>query len=124
MKLSFIRAMVVIAAAIFCVSHASAETCVDCHKKITPAIVTDWELSKHSKTGVDCATCHGDKHTSAYDVANVRTQSPDVCSPCHANQVTQFKGGKHALAWVAQWAMPTAHWQPMTLMEGKKGCGG
>ena len=49
MKLSFIRAMVVIAAAIFCVSHASAETCVDCHKKITPAIVTDWELSKHSK---------------------------------------------------------------------------
>ena len=63
MKLSFIRAMVVIAAAIFCVSHASAETCVDCHKKITPAIVTDWELSKHSKTGVDRATCHGDKHT-------------------------------------------------------------
>jgi hydroxylamine dehydrogenase len=38
--------------------------------------------------------------------------------------VTQFKGGKHALAWAAQWAMPTAHWQPMTLMEGKKGCGG
>ena len=124
MKLSFVRVMFAIAAAIFCASHASAQVCVDCHKKITPGIVTDWALSKHSKNGVDCASCHGDKHTSAYDVANVRPQNPDVCSPCHANQVTQFKGGKHALAWVAQWAMPTAHWQPMTLMEGKKGCGG
>ena len=36
----------------------------------------------------------------------------------------QFKGGKHAFAWTAMKAMPTAHWQPMALMEGMKGCGG
>jgi len=38
--------------------------------------------------------------------------------------VKQFKSGKHAAAWAAMKAMPTAHWQPMALMEGMKGCGG
>jgi hypothetical protein len=38
--------------------------------------------------------------------------------------VKQFKAGKHAAAWAAMKAMPTAHWQPMALMEGMKGCGG
>lgn len=32
--------------------------------------------------------------------------------------------GKHANAWGAMKAMPTAHWQPMAMMEGMKGCGG
>ena len=36
----------------------------------------------------------------------------------------QFAGGKHAAAWVVQNAMPTIHWQPMAMIEGKKGCGG
>jgi hypothetical protein len=38
--------------------------------------------------------------------------------------VEQFKKGKHAFAWAAMNAMPTAHNQPMALMEGMKGCGG
>jgi hypothetical protein len=38
--------------------------------------------------------------------------------------VAQFKSGKHAAAWAAMKALPTAHWQPMALMEGMKGCGG
>jgi hypothetical protein len=32
--------------------------------------------------------------------------------------------GKHAVAWAAMKAMPTAHWQPMALTQGMKGCGG
>jgi len=39
-------------------------------------------------------------------------------------QGAQFEAGKHALAWAAMKAMPTAHWQPMALTEGMKGCGG
>lgn len=101
-----------------------AQQCIECHKKLQPNIVSDWENSKHSKNNVSCDTCHGDKHKSAHDVANVKSQTPDVCASCHELQVQQFKTGKHAYAWAAQWAMPTAHWQPMTLMEGKKGCGG
>lgn len=101
-----------------------AQECIECHKKVTPNIVSDWELSKHSQKGVDCAVCHGDLHKSAGDAAKAKRPLPDTCAPCHEKQVEQFKKGKHAFAWTAQWAMPTAHWQPMALMEGKKGCGG
>jgi hypothetical protein len=99
-------------------------SCVDCHKRTTPNIVSDWQLSKHSRQGVDCNTCHGDEHTSAADVANVIIPTPETCGTCHETRVQQFTKGKHAAAWAAMKAMPTAHWQPMALMEGMKGCGG
>ncbi len=103
---------------------ASAQVCVDCHKTTTPNIVTDWQLSKHSQNGVECSTCHGEGHTTADDVAEVKIPTPDTCEPCHENRVSQFKKGKHALAWTVMNAMPTIHWQPMSLIEGQKGCGG
>lgn len=106
------------------VSGALAQECVDCHKKITSNIVFDWQLSKHSQNGINCTVCHGNKHISDKDVANVQIPVPETCGVCHAAKVQQFKGGKHAAAWAAMKAMPTAHWQPMALMEGMKGCGG
>lgn len=102
----------------------SASTCIDCHSKKTPNIVSDWKLSKHSGVDVTCVTCHGDGHNSDTDVAKVRIPTPDTCEQCHATQVGQFKKGKHALAWAAMKAMPTIHWQPMAMTEGEKGCGG
>jgi hypothetical protein len=124
---SRILTVLTVAAAVVLLGNAapaSAQACVDCHKKITPSIVTDWQLSKHSKNDVDCSTCHGDEHTSAADVARVKIPTPDTCAVCHEKQVAQFTGGKHAMAWVAIKAMPTAHAQPVALMEGYKGCGG
>jgi len=106
------------------VSAVSAQVCVECHKKITPNIVSDWQLSKHSKNKIDCSECHGNQHKSAQDVAKVQIPTPDTCANCHEARVKQFKAGKHAAAWAAMKAMPTAHWQPMALMEGMKGCGG
>ena len=105
-------------------SVASADLCVDCHQKVTPNIVSDWQVSKHSQAGINCPSCHGDEHKTAEDVKNVRIPTPDTCATCHPAQVQQFNSGKHALAWVSMKAMPTAHWQPMELMEGMKGCGG
>jgi len=105
-------------------SVASADLCVDCHQKVTPNIVSDWQVSKHSQAGINCPSCHGDEHKTAEDVKNVRIPTPDTCATCHPTQVQQFKSGKHALAWASMKAMPTAHWQPMELMEGMKGCGG
>ena len=102
----------------------SAETCLECHKKTTPNIVSDWQLSKHSQNGVDCAACHGEDHTSAADVAKARIPTPDTCARCHEEKVNQFKKGKHAVAWAAMKAMPTVHAQPMAMTEGMKGCGG
>lgn len=101
-----------------------AQDCVSCHKKVTPSIVSDWKLSKHSQNDVDCSVCHGDEHKDSYDVAKVQIPTPDTCANCHEERVEQFKKGKHAPAWAALKAMPTTHWQPMELMEGMKGCGG
>lgn len=107
----------------FCTS-AYAQECVDCHKEVTPNIVSDWQLSKHSQNEINCSICHGDKHKDPYDVANVQIPTPKTCANCHDEKTEQFKAGKHAAAWAAMKAMPTAHWQPMALMEGMKGCGG
>jgi hypothetical protein len=97
---------------------------VECHKSVTPQIVTDWQLSKHAKNDVDCASCHGDTHRSAQDVALAAIPTPETCATCHETQVEQFKKGKHAFAWAAMKAMPTTHMLPVALREGMKGCGG
>ncbi|RME03330.1 MAG: cytochrome C, partial [Deltaproteobacteria bacterium] len=100
------------------------EGCIGCHTKVTPGIVKDWKLSKHAENDIECDSCHGDQHTNATDVAKVEIPTPDTCDDCHSDRVEQFKRGKHALGWAAMKAMPTAHFQPMALMEGMKGCGG
>lgn len=111
----------------FCLAFSSfalAQECIDCHKKVTPNIVSDWKISKHSQNDITCSVCHGEDHKSTNDVAKVRIPTPETCADCHEERVEQFKKGKHAAAWAVMKAMPTAHWQPMALMEGMKGCGG
>ena len=116
----FITAFLVLT--LFALAHS--QECVQCHKKTTPNIVSDWQLSKHSQNEVDCSVCHGEEHKDAYDVDKVQIPTPDTCANCHDEKVEQFKKGKHAAAWAAMKAMPTAHAQPVALMEGMKGCGG
>ncbi len=99
------------------------DPCAECHMRITPGIVVDWQLSKHSANDVGCAACHGDGHNSMTDVAKAGIAGSGVCAKCHAPQVEQFSRGKHALAWGAMKAMPTFHGQPMSLADGLKGCG-
>jgi hydroxylamine dehydrogenase len=103
---------------------AQALTCVECHKKTTPNIVLDWQLSKHSQKDVGCATCHGEEHNSAATVEKAKIPTPDTCALCHEEKVAQFKKGKHAAAWAAVKAMPTIHAQPVAMIDGMKGCGG
>jgi len=110
--------------ALLLASGAIAQDCVTCHKEKTPGAVTDWEASLHAQSGVGCDTCHGDGHSSAADVEKVLTVTPDTCGNCHEDRVTQYKAGKHALAWAAMEAMPTTHYKPMELIKGQKGCGG
>ena len=103
---------------------AAAQNCVTCHKLKTPGIVKDWQLSKHSANDVTCDVCHGDKHTGPSNVDKVLIPTPETCAQCHETQVQQYTRGKHAKAWASSNAMPTAHWQPMALMSGMKGCNG
>ena len=124
------RTFTIVAFVIASVTHLPAQAgspaaqCIDCHSKVTPNIVSDWKLSKHSQLEVTCISCHGDGHTSAVDVNKVKIPTPDTCATCHQTQVEQYKKGKHSLGWAAMLAMPTIHWQPMQLIEGEKGCGG
>src|SRR5208283_2376713 len=118
-----IRSVVVVVLSVFFVAAAFAQDCVNCHQKLTPHIVSDWQLSKHSKNGVDCSACHGSGHMTNQDVANAKIPTADTCGTCHEKRLTEFKKGKHAAAWAAMNAMPTIHWQPMALIEGQKGCG-
>ncbi len=104
--------------------QVTADRCIACHQNVTPAIVSDWRLSKHSGSSVSCETCHGGDHLSKDDVAKVKLPTPETCGQCHAQQTDEFKRSKHAFSWAAMKAMPTFHYQPMALMEGQKGCGG
>ncbi len=98
--------------------------CITCHSGVTPNIVSDWKLSKHSVGMVSCQVCHGDAHHSAQDAEKALIPTIDTCAKCHGAPAKQFREGKHAKAWVAMKAMPMAHRQPVALMEGMKGCGG
>jgi uncharacterized CHY-type Zn-finger protein len=118
------KTIVIILVSIALCAGAYAQECVDCHKKVTPNIVSDWKISKHSQNEVVCSVCHGDAHKTYKDVNKVQIPTPETCADCHDERVEEFKEGKHAAAWAAMKAMPTAHWQPMALMEGMKGCGG
>jgi len=129
LNLSFKRCLVSrIIPLLVCISlfaiPAYADECAECHKTATPGIVADWQLSRHSQMGVGCAVCHGLDHSKAEDASLAAIPTPDTCKMCHPERVEQFSKGKHALAWAAMKAMPTAHMQPMALMEGMKGCGG
>ena len=106
------------------ITDATALACIQCHQETTPNIVTDWKLSKHYTSEIDCSWCHGKEHTSEDDAKLAKIPTPDTCAACHTTQVRQYKSGKHAFAWAAMKAMPTTHWQPMALIEGMKGCGG
>jgi len=101
-----------------------AQVCIQCHGELTPYIVSDWRLSRHSQAGVGCPECHGSRHRTADDVANVDLPTAQTCGRCHGNRLDEFSRGKHALAWSAMNAMPTTHALPMALTAGLKGCGG
>ena len=67
-----------------------AQVCVECHKKNTPNIVADWQLSKHSQNDVACSTCHGEEHHSAGTVELAKIPTPEKCAECHEDRVAQF----------------------------------
>ena len=68
---------------VFRVVNTSAQECVECHKKQTPNIVSDWQLSLHSQNEIGCSVCHGDQHKDPYDVDKVQIPTPETCANCH-----------------------------------------
>jgi len=103
---------------------AMADTCIDCHTKISPGQVQDWKVSKHAEEDISCVTCHGDKHSTAEDYKNVQLPDEHVCAECHQEQFDSFAAGKHNFGWTSLNAIPATHMAPDELIEGGRGCGG
>jgi hypothetical protein len=109
----------------FSTNAKEESACIDCHKKVTPGIVSQFLEGKKGEAGLDCSTCHGSEHTTDTDFAKAEIPTPDTCATCHEERVKQFRAGKHALAWAAMKAMPMMAHQPKAIVgEGYKGCSG
>ncbi|RUM42720.1 MAG: cytochrome C [Desulfocapsa sp.] len=106
-------------------SVALADNCIDCHTKVSPGMVKDFQASKHAESGdVTCVTCHGDKHSSAEDYKKATLPTEAVCMECHEEQYNSFAMGKHNFGWTTLNAIPGTHLAPDELIEGGRGCGG
>jgi len=82
---------------------AANEGCVSCHLKDNPALVMEWERSRHAQAAIGCIECHKAlpqeidawKHEGAYISALV---TPGDCAECHAREYEEFAGSHHAKA--------------------------
>ncbi len=106
------------------VAQAKPSKCEECHKKVTPGIVKDFNRGKMSHM-LTCKSCHGSAHTSAADAAKAELPTISTCKRCHNTQVKQYMSGKHALGLLPITAFPGfAHKQPTAFIAGQKGCNG
>ena len=102
---------------------AVTSDCEECHSKITPGQVKDFNRGIMSET-MSCIDCHGNMHESMDDIVKAQLPTIETCQECHSDQVSQYLSGKHALGAIAMKAMPYTHMQPKAFVEGQKGCGG
>ncbi len=102
----------------------AADSCIDCHTKISPGQVQDWKVSKHAENDVSCSECHGTKHQTAEDYKLAVLPDEAKCKECHQEQYDSFAKGKHNFGWTSLNAIPATHMAPDELIEGGRGCGG
>jgi hypothetical protein len=59
--------------------------CAECHSRRTPAVVEQWQQSKHSPN-VGCFICHGDGEVEFNPKPNTNS-----CMTCHAAKVEDMR---------------------------------
>ena len=80
--------------------------CAECHRMETSAVVHQFELSKHARTGVNCLDCHqplgGQERVDHRGFALTASVTAKNCSECHSSEYQQFLKSRHAApAWAA-----------------------
>ncbi len=80
-----------------------SEKCVACHKKQSPALVMEWERSRHGQSDIGCFDCHGadksDVDAWTHEGAVISTLvTPKDCAQCHDDEYKQFSQSHHAKA--------------------------
>ncbi|WP_165244393.1 ammonia-forming cytochrome c nitrite reductase subunit c552 [Paludisphaera soli] len=80
--------------------------CADCHRHETSAVVHEYEMSRHSKAGVNCLDCHQpSKGQEPYDHKGftiTKKLTSANCQGCHPKQFDEYLKSRHAApAWAA-----------------------
>ncbi len=105
-------------------AQAVTSKCEECHLKLTPGIVKDFNRGAMSET-LTCDVCHGEDHMSAEDADKAKLPTIATCKECHDEQADQYLSGKHAKGLLPITAFPEfAHKQPTAFIAGQKGCNG
>ncbi len=105
-------------------AQAVTSKCEECHLKLTPGIVKDFNRGAMSET-LTCDVCHGEDHMSADDADKAKLPTIATCKECHDEQADQYLSGKHAKGLLPITAFPEfAHKQPTAFIAGQKGCNG
>ena len=82
---------------------AESRGCVECHRRDSPALVMEWERSRHAGVGVGCYDCHAAdpkdadawQHEGKWISALV---TPKDCATCHVKEHEEFSRSHHARA--------------------------
>ena len=85
------------------VTPAQNKACTECHRKLSPALVMEWERSRHAELAVGCLDCHGAKQGEPdawqHEGEWVSTLvTPNDCAQCHVVENQQFSRSHHAKA--------------------------
>jgi hypothetical protein len=80
--------------------------CAECHRHETPAIIDQYERSKHAIKGVNCLDCHrpapGQQSVDHNGFTIAKQLTSKSCAACHATEYDQFARSRHAgPAWAA-----------------------
>lgn len=80
--------------------------CAQCHRRETPAVVHQFEMSRHAKKGITCLDCHRvveGQTSKAHRGFTITTQiTSKNCAQCHKTEHEQFMRSRHAApAWAA-----------------------
>ncbi|MCP3870414.1 MAG: hypothetical protein GY703_20445 [Gammaproteobacteria bacterium] len=80
-------------------SEAGA-SCLDCHRKASPGIATQWHDSAHGAAGVNCLDCHradpADDDAMEHEGEVIAIiVSPKDCGHCHSTEFKQQQGSVH-----------------------------
>ena len=77
-----------------------AEDCIECHKRETPAAVTQWQGSVHA-AAVGCSACHGEDHEAI--INGKAFVDAKVCGRCHEKAFHEHVDSKHGMGLHAGW---------------------
>jgi hypothetical protein len=89
--------------AVYGQNAAQNKACAECHRKTSPALVMEWQRSRHAEVDVGCLDCHGVQkeqagawlHEGSYVSPLV---TPKACAQCHEAEYKQFERSHHATA--------------------------